>query len=214
MSSSTESETAEQESIPLKPIPWGWYLGVMTVIIGACITLVGGGREVVSVVAIPIAVLLLGALVALADHSRQLIHGTGAESDRARSLSNMVQPLLAKFLFLTSTVIILSSLGSAFGLGAPVGWFWGMLALLGGLTLIGFRQYCAIIKEIDITYPRGGTDRVLKLGIFYFNPDDDDIIINSGGINIPNFGNKYFWVLAAVLLGFTIFITALASLAG
>lgn len=229
----------EQEQEPLNSVPWGWYLGIVAVIAGTCVLLVTGWssipdpfpwhwnasgqpetfreKQVVDVLfvvlTIPVIFLVAGVLAALMDHSRQTVHGTEGESDRARMLSNLVQPALPKFCFAGAAVATISNLGSVFGLTQGPWWFWGTLGVIVALILGFFRKSVTITRQVEEKYPSEESGRKFKWGLFYFDPDDDEMIIHSGGLNLPNLGNKYFWVLLGVLGGTTGLIAFLAFLA-
>lgn len=236
---SPHSDITEQKSEPLNSLPWGWYLATVIMTIGLAafiwawlsfvsdpvltqgntsdhpITLREGKITDVMVggLAIPLILLTVGVVGALADHSRQKVHDTGSEADRARMLSNLIQPLLAKFIFVIATIIAVRWLMITFGLGQGA---WMLWAIVGTITLLTFallRRFVSIFAQVEESYPSSKPRRALKWGLFYFNPDDDEMFINSGGVNLPNTGNKYFWVLFAVLFGFTALITALANFA-
>lgn len=239
ISPSPRPAITEQKREPLNSLPWGWYLATMAVDIGAAALLWAGWSALpdpvpsqwnfsgqptafqekkiigiaVSGFAIPFILLAVGVVAGLADHSRQKVHDTGSEADRARMLSNLVQPLLAKFIFLIVTVITLRWLTAMLGLVQGAWVFWGMVGTIALLTLTLLRRFAVITAQVEATYPSEKSRKAFTWGLFYFNPDDDEMFIKSGGVNLPNVGNKYFWVLFAVLFGFTALITALAGLA-
>ncbi|WIM71205.1 DUF1648 domain-containing protein [Corynebacterium suedekumii] len=239
MNSIPNQETTGKPHESLNRLPWEWYLGIVAVIAGACAVLVAGWEMIpdpfpshwnaggepdsfrekqvagvlVVVLSIPFLFLVTGVMAGLVDHSRQTIHDSGIEADRARMLSNLVQPAVAAFCFVGAIVTTLSNLASVFGL-LQGGWsFWGMLSVIVLLILVFFRRSATIHQQVETVYPSEESRKTYKWGMFYFNPDDDDMIINSGGLNVPNFGNKYFWVLFAFLVGIIVFITTLANVA-
>lgn len=186
------NEAAQQEQ--LNRLPWGWYLGL------AAVAVATGAVGPVRMAAVPLGLLAVGVLGFLADHSRAQVH----ESDRARLMSNLVQPVAARFLFLAGVVSALAHMVPG----------WVTVALIVVVILGAFRQAATITGRVEERYPVGERRKNFHWGLFYFNPDDDEMFINSGGLNIPNFGNRYFWVLLATLVGFIVFITMLARLAG
>lgn len=185
-------ESAQRER--LNRLPWGWYLGL------AAVAVVAGAVGSVRVAAVPLGLLVVGVLGFLADHSRAQVH----ESDRARLMSNLVQPVAARFLFLAGVISMLAHMVPG----------WVTVALTVVVILGAFREAAIITGRVEERYPTGERRKNFHWGLFYFNPDDDEMFINSGGLNIPNFGNRYFWVLLATLVGFTVFIAVLARLAG
>lgn len=240
MSSIPHQEATGPDHESLNRLPWRWYLGIVAVIVGACGALVAGwelipdpfpshwnasgepdsfrDKQIIDVLLvvlfIPFAFLLIAVLAGLVDHSRQTIHDSGTDADRARMLSNLVQPVVAAFCFTGATVTAISSLGSVFGLLQGAWSFWGMLGIIVLLILMFFRRSATIHQQVDNAYPSDAPRNRHKWGLFYFNPDDDEMIINTGGLNVPNFGNKYFWVLLAFLVGLIVLIAILARLAG
>lgn len=232
-------ETTRQDHESLNRLPWRWYLGTVAVITGVCAVLVGGWELIpdpfpshwnvkgepaafqdkqiinvlVAVLLMPCAFLVIGILAGLVDHSRQTVHDSGTEADRARLLSNLVQPAVAAFCFAGATVTAISSLTSIFGFSKGAWSFWGMLCLIVALIVVFFRRSAIIHRQVEDAYPSEEPRTKYKWGLFYFNPDDDDVIISTGGLNVPNFGNKYFWILLAFLVGIIILIATLTSVA-
>lgn len=53
-----------------------------------------------------------------------------------------------------------------------------------------------IISQVGVSeVPFRKSGEFFRWGLIFFNPEDDEMIVDVGGLNIPNFGNRYRWVL-------------------
>lgn len=221
MTVSRNGDVIGQNHEPLHPLPWGWYLGAGAVIaLAGVLVLVGwdplgarrAGDVLSAVFVLPLIFLGTGVLAGMANHSRQTVQDTGVEADRARLLSNLVQPALARFCFAAATVSTVGGLGSVFGPGRGAWSSWGTAVALGVLTLVFLRRSATINRRVEEQYPSGKAGKI-RWGLFYFDPDDDEMIVNHGGLNIPNLGNRYTWVLLGFLAGFCCLLAVLGIVA-
>ncbi|AGF71920.1 DUF1648 domain-containing protein [Corynebacterium halotolerans] len=207
----------EQVAEELRPVPWGWYGGIVVVTVLALVAVwanfdsipdpmpvhwgPGGEADRFTDKSLGTAFLLVGLgpviLLAAGAGSAALIQSqaradgypkrTAHELNRRRMGANLQQPALGALMLVLAVLMAASTAGSL------LGWLGGVpmtVLLIGGIiALLGwfFVRMKRIGEHLDEVYPPDEPRERLKWGMFYFNPDDERTVIDMDGGSMTTF---------------------------
>jgi uncharacterized membrane protein len=214
---------------------WGWYLGILAVVLGCWGYLIlnfhlvpdpmpthfgpGGEADGWSRKSLGTALGLVGmgpvTLLVVGAGASGLNHALAREAGERQQLSaRLMSPVLAAWLFVLATLIAVGVTVSLLGHHGPLT-TWG---LLGGMVLatvvMAWRIYL-VNRAVDTAHPPGEKEKSSRWG-FYFNPDDPETMVSleNGSYTTLNFARPGAWGILAMLLGPMIVLVIVAAVAG
>lgn len=162
--------------------------------------------------------LLSGILAIVAAGSFALIHQTAKHQRgedwkiaRARAMSNSMLKPLGMWMFLLNAVIV-------FDIYLSITQVYSSFALLIAviiIVVIGLMwNVVHIQKWLDEHYPDPKTSKHMKWGIFYYNPDDPNMMVHRELNSTFNMAHPGSWVAMGALIGMPIILVAVLIILG
>lgn len=212
---------------------WGWYLGILAVLLGCWGYLSlnfhlvpdpmpthfgmdgqpdGWSRKslgtALGLVGMgPLILLVVGAGVSGLNHA--IARDAG---ERQQLSARLMHPVLAAWLFAVATLLTVGVTLSLVGHHGPlVSWgLMGGILLATGAMAWRMRQ---IGRAVNAAYPPEEKEKRTRWG-FYFNPDDPETIVSleNGSYTTLNFARPGAWGILAMLLGPMIVLVVVAAL--
>lgn len=213
---------------------WGWYLGILAVLLGCWGYLVlnfhlvpdpmpthfgldghpdGWSRKSLGTALGlagmgPLILLVVGAGVS------GLNNATARDAGERQQLSaRLMSPVIAAWLFVLAAFIAIGVTAGLLGHHGPVV-SWGLLGGILLATVVMAWRMRLVSRTVDAAHPPEGKEKRTRWG-FYWNPDDPETMVSleNGSYTTLNFARPGAWGILAMLLGPVIVLVTVATLA-
>lgn len=130
---------------------------------------------------------------------------------RARATSNAMLNPLGKWIFVLNAVIVVDIYLAVTQKYSSVGLLIAAVIIVVALLLWDMAR---VQKRLDKNYPDPKTSEHMKWGMFYYNPEDPNMMVHRDLNSTFNMAHPGSWVAMGALLAIPIFVVALAIIFG